>query len=48
VNRMRSVIKGLTTLESQKGFGIGESIVFSWAFIVPILRDGAVFLKANK
>ena len=48
MNRMRSVIKGLTTLESQKGFGIGESIVFSWAFIVLILRDGAVSLKANK
>jgi hypothetical protein len=48
VKRMRSVIKGLTTLESRKGFGIGESIVFSWAFIVLILRDGAVSPKANK
>jgi hypothetical protein len=45
---MRSVIKGLTTLESRKGFGIEESIVFSWAFIVLILRDRAASPKAEK
>jgi hypothetical protein len=48
VKRMHSVTKGLTTLESRKGFGIGDSIVFSWAFIVLLLRDGAESPKANK